>query len=234
VTAKSRRAGAALSRDRIVELAIEHADSGGLEQVSMRRLAAELSVTPMALYWHFANREALVDAMAEQVAGQVAHDDDPDAPWQQRLRAVLTAALTVVQTHPWLGPLVSQRIVTAPNYLRALEVLLDALRSAGYGRQAAASIVDIAVDAVAAMAFRLPAAPPEEPPQATSGQLEKRAELLELPVTDYPRIRDAALPLTSPKPPGTYGTLGIDILVKGIEAAAPTSTRWRGDSRSTR
>jgi hypothetical protein len=124
--------------------------------------------------------------------------------------------------------------VTAPNYLRALEVLLDALRSAGYGRQAAASIVDIAVDAVAAMAFRLPAAPPEEPPQATSGQLEKRAELLELPVTDYPRIRDAALPLTSPKPPGTYGTLGIDILVKGIEAAAPTSTRWRGDSRSTR
>ena len=74
-----------LSADRIVELAIRHADAGGLEHVSMRRLAGELSVTPMALYWHFANRDALLEAMAEQVAGEVAHDDDPDAPsWTPR------------------------------------------------------------------------------------------------------------------------------------------------------
>jgi TetR/AcrR family transcriptional regulator, tetracycline repressor protein len=223
MAAPSRRTGKALSADRIVELAIRHADAGGLEQVSMRRLAAELSVTPMALYWHFANRDALLDAMAEQVAGQVAYDDDPDAPWQQRLRAVLSAALTVVRAHPWLGPLVSRRIVTAPNYLRALEVLLDALRSAGYERQDAVSVVDIAVDAVAAMASRLPSAPSGEPAPASPGQLGKRDELFALAGDDYPRIRDAAIPLTSPKPPDTYGTLGIEILVRGIEAAAPAS-----------
>jgi hypothetical protein len=111
--------------------------------------------------------------------------------------------------------------VTAPNYLRALEVLLDALRSAGYERQDAVSVVDIAVDAVAAMASRLPSAPSGEPAPASPGQLGKRDELFALAGDDYPRIRDAAIPLTSPKSPDTYGTLGVEILVRGIEAAAP-------------
>ena len=222
---RSRSAGTPLSPGRIVELAIEHADAGGLEQVSMRKLAAELSVTPMALYWHFANRDALLDAMAERVAGEVAYDDDPDAPWQQRLRAVLTAAVTVVQAHPWLGPLVRHRIVTAPDFLQALEVLLDTTRTAGYGRQAAADVVDIAVDFVAALAAGLKDVPPNEDPAASADQLEMRRKLLDLPGSDYPRIRETAAALTSPRPPAAYVELGIDILVKGIEAAAPARRR---------
>jgi AcrR family transcriptional regulator len=222
---KSRRTGRALSPGRIVQLAMEHADAGGLEQVSMRKLAAELSVTPMALYWHFANRDALLDAMAEQVASEVAHDDDPDAPWQQRLRAVLTAALTVMRAHPWFGPLVRHRIVTAPDYLRALEVLLDTVRTAGYEQQAAASVLDIAVDTITALAAGLKDVPLETPPQASTGQLEMRRTLLDLPDTEYPRIREAAIPLSSPHTPAFYVELGIDILVKGIGAAAPAPGR---------
>jgi TetR/AcrR family transcriptional regulator, tetracycline repressor protein len=225
MTEKSSRPVTALSRERIVKLAIARADARGLEDVSMRKLAAELSVTPMALYWHFANRDALLDGMAEEVAGALAYHDDPGAPWQARLREVLTAALTVFRAHPWLGPLVSGRIVTRPNYLRALEVLLDAARTAGYKRQAAADVVDFAIDSVAAIAAGLKDGPTAKRPAPSRGQLEMRQQLLDLAGADYPRIREAAVPLTSAKAPGAYAKLGIEILVAGIESAAPTSNR---------
>jgi hypothetical protein len=122
--------------------------------------------------------------------------------------------------HSWLGPLARRRIV-APDYLRALEVLLDTIRAAGYGKQAAGCVVDIAVDAIRALAVGLKDVPPEKPLRETTGQLEMRRTLLALPEGEYPRIREAATPLTSHHRPTTYVELGIDILVKGIEAATP-------------
>jgi TetR/AcrR family transcriptional regulator, tetracycline repressor protein len=213
----------ALSPEAIVALAVEHADARGIEQVSMRKLAAELAVTPMALYWHFANRDALLDAMAEQVAGQLVYDDNPGAPWQERLRAVLAATFSVFQEHPWLGPLARRRIVPAPNFLGALEVLLDTVRTAGYGAKASVYVVDFAIDSLAAMAAEFAGAPTQgaKPGPASETQLEMRRQLLELGGTEYLRIREAAVPLTTSEAQAAYVKLGIDILVGGIESAAP-------------
>jgi TetR/AcrR family tetracycline transcriptional repressor len=224
---KSSRPGAGLSPQQIVELAIEHADERGLEDVSMRKLAAELSVTPMALYWHFANRDALVDAMAEHAADNVVYEDDPSAPWQERLRAVLTATLIAFRAHPWLGPLARHRIVTAPAFLGVLEVLLDTVRAAGYGPTAAVRVVEFAIDSLAALAAGVAGVPKAEQRLASEGQLEMRRRLLELARADYPRIREAAVPLTTPEAPTAHVKLGIDILVRGIEAAAPARRRRR-------
>jgi TetR/AcrR family transcriptional regulator, tetracycline repressor protein len=217
-----------------VALAIEHADARGIEQLSMRKLAAELAVTPMALYWHFANRDALLDAMAERVAGQLVYDDNAGAPWQERLRAVLSATLSVFRDHPWLGPLARHRIVPAPNYLRALEVLLDAVRTAGYGPKAAVYVVDFAIDSLAAMATEFADAPTQgsKAPPASETQLEMRRQLLDLTGTEYPRIREAAVPLTTSEAPAAYVKLGIDILVAGIESAAPKKRGRKGQHRA--
>ena len=224
---KSSRPAPALTRERIVRLAIKRADAGGLEQVSMRKLAAELSVTPMALYWHFSNRDALLDAMVEHVAGELVYEDDPDASWQERLRGVLTATVAAFQKHPWLGLLARHRIVPAPNFLRALEVLLDTVRTAGYGPKAAVYIVDFAVDSLAALAnaFAGESSRGAKPRPASQTQLEMRRQLLDLAGTKYPRIREAAVPLTKSETPDAYVKLGIDILVRGIESAAPTRRR---------
>jgi TetR/AcrR family tetracycline transcriptional repressor len=219
---KSSRPAPALTRERIVRLAIKRADSGGLAQVSMRKLAAELSVTPMALYWHYPNRDALLNAMAEHVAGELVYDDDPRAPWQERLGAVLTATLAVFHEHPWLGPLARHRIVPAPNFLRALEVLLGTVRMAGYAPQAAASVVDFVIDSLAAMAAQFPSATGRnaEPRAASDEQLRMRKQLADLAGSEYPRIREAAVPLTTSDAPDVQVKLGIDILVGGIESAA--------------
>jgi TetR/AcrR family tetracycline transcriptional repressor len=224
---KSSRPAPALTRERILRLAIKRADAGGLEQVSMRKLAAELSVTPMALYWHYPNRDALLDAMAEHVAGELVYDDDTGASWQERVGAVLTATLAVFHEHPWVGPLARHRIVPAPNFLRALEVLLDTVRVAGYGPQAAASVVDFVIDSLAAMAAQFPSATGRnaEPRAASDGQLRMRKHLADLAASEYPRIREAAAPLTTPERPEVYVKLGIDILVRGIELSAPKERR---------
>jgi AcrR family transcriptional regulator len=214
-----------LSPKTIVTRAIARADAYGIEQVSMRKLAAELSVTPMALYWHFANRDALLDAMAEHVAREVVHRDRPGAPWRERLRSVLTALLTTFRAHPWFGPLVRRRIVAAPNFLGALEILLETIQTAGYRRKAAVYVVDFAIDSLASIAAALAKVSPEEADNPSEGQLEMRERLLELPDELYPRIRNAAVPLTRTEVPAAYAKLGIEILVRGIEEAAPGNQR---------
>jgi TetR/AcrR family transcriptional regulator, tetracycline repressor protein len=206
-----------------VALAIERADVSGIEQLSMRKLAGELGVTPMALYWHFANRDALLDAMAEHVVGQLVYEDNPTAPWQARLRVVLTALCSLFQEHAWLGPLARHRIVPAPNFLRGLEVLLDSVRTAGYRPQASAYVVDFAIDSLAAIATEVAGERTHEAKRrpASEAQLEMRKRLRDLARTEYPRIREAAVPLTTPGAPDVYVRLGIEILIRGIEAAAP-------------
>ncbi|HCB57252.1 MAG TPA: hypothetical protein DEP82_04770, partial [Arthrobacter bacterium] len=52
----------ALSRQRVVHTAIQHADSAGLDALTMRQVAGMLQVAPMALYRHISNRDDLIDA----------------------------------------------------------------------------------------------------------------------------------------------------------------------------
>lgn len=93
----------ALSPDQVVELGIAAADRDGLPAVSMRRIARELSVTPMALYWHFDNKDQLLDAMAERVIAASDFPDLPEEHWEDRLRAVLESLIDLLRAHPWMG-----------------------------------------------------------------------------------------------------------------------------------
>ena len=193
----------------------------------MRKLAGELSVTPMALYWHFANRDALLDAMAEVVASEVAYEDRLGAGWQRRLRAVLTAILGVLRHHPWLGSVARHRIVPAPNFLAVLEVLLGVLQAAGYDPKTAARVVDLAIDTLAGMATEFPAAAIQQrkPRSPSEDQLRMRKALDELSGSEYPAIREATVALTTSESPDAYMKLGLDILVGGIESSAPRKGR---------
>ena len=67
---------APLSRHRVLQAAVELADVVGIEALSMRRLAQELGVVPMALYKHVANKDELLDGMVDVVLGGI----DPADP----------------------------------------------------------------------------------------------------------------------------------------------------------
>src|SRR4029450_13681498 len=74
-----------LSRQRVLGAAVALADAGGVEALSMRRLAQELGVVPMALYKHVANKDEMLDGMVDVVVGEI---DPPlaDAEWKTAIR----------------------------------------------------------------------------------------------------------------------------------------------------
>lgn len=73
-------------RTDVVEHALEVLDRHGLADLSMRRLAADLGVQPSALYWHFANKQALLAAVADEVLRRGARPDR-DGPWDRQVTA---------------------------------------------------------------------------------------------------------------------------------------------------
>jgi hypothetical protein len=89
------------------------------------------------------------------------------------------------------------------------------------------NVVDFAIDSLAAMAAEVPSASERKPkPRSPSeGQLMMRKQLAHLADSEYPRIREAAVPLTTSERPHVYVKLGIDILVRGIESSAPEKRR---------
>jgi len=88
----------ALSRERILDAALRLADAEGVEALSMRRLAQELDVWPMAVYRWFRDKDELVAALGEAAAARVAAPDD--GPWPERLAALLEAVHAELRDHP--------------------------------------------------------------------------------------------------------------------------------------
>src|SRR2546425_1130228 len=89
-----------LSRERVLRAAIAHADAGGLEELSMRKLAEVLGVAPMALYRHVANRDDLVDGMIDVVFSEI---DLPSsgADWRTAMRRRAISVRDVLSGHRW-------------------------------------------------------------------------------------------------------------------------------------
>src|SRR5271165_6898127 len=88
-----------LSKRTVTERALELADAEGLDALTIRKLAKDLGVTPMALYWHFRSKDDLLEGMAEQVWGEIDVHVDPSVPWWAQLQGGLESLLRVLRAH---------------------------------------------------------------------------------------------------------------------------------------
>ena len=124
---------AKLSRNRILRTAVSLADQGGLESLTMRRLARKLGVEAMSLYNHVANKRDLVDGMVDLVVGEIVLPESGD--WDAAIRECAISAHETFLRHPWACNLVMQssppRIEDNPR-LRYMDWLLGRLREAGF------------------------------------------------------------------------------------------------------
>lgn len=120
-----------LSRERVLAAATAVADRGGLAAVSMRSVGKELGVEAMSLYHHVAGKEALLDALADVVLGQV---DLPNAaePWRPAMAARAGSARDVLAAHPWAIGLVESRTAPGPSLLRHHDAVLANLLAGGF------------------------------------------------------------------------------------------------------
>jgi len=91
-----------LDPGRIVAAALELVRAHGLAALTMRRLAATLSVDPAALYWHFDNKDALLHAVSEAAASELALAEPEGASWQERCLALCQAIRERLREHPEL------------------------------------------------------------------------------------------------------------------------------------
>lgn len=97
-TASRHRRG--LTRDRILGAALALVDRHGLDELSMRRLAADLDVEAMALYRHIDSKDDLLAGLADVIWAEIATDAPSDPDWHRWLRALAEALRAAVHRHP--------------------------------------------------------------------------------------------------------------------------------------
>ncbi|MFI5474941.1 TetR/AcrR family transcriptional regulator [Streptomyces cacaoi] len=123
---KARRRGrgggqpSGLDRDRITEATVRLLDAEGLAKFSMRRLAAELNVTAMSVYWYVDTKDDLLELALDAAFGELTALPDPTdeaADWREQLRALATEYRGLLVRHPWLSPLAGHYLNIGPNSL---------------------------------------------------------------------------------------------------------------------
>ena len=120
-----------LSRDRVLRAALALADEGGVEALSMRRLGQALGVEAMSLYKHVADKEAILDGIADLVAGEM-EVPSPELPWREAVRRSAISAHEALRRHPWAGSVLESRLNPGPARLRYLDGMVGTLRGAGF------------------------------------------------------------------------------------------------------
>ena len=120
-----------LTRDRVLAAAVDLADRGGYEGLSMRKLGQELGVDAMALYRHIRGKDDLLDGLVEVIVGQI-EAPSPAGDWKATLRAQAMAARAVMLRHPWARQVLEERGTGGPATLAHIEFALTTLHDAGF------------------------------------------------------------------------------------------------------
>ncbi|WP_335974518.1 TetR/AcrR family transcriptional regulator [Streptomyces sp. CA2R106] len=216
-----------LNRDELIATALAVTDADGLDAVTIRRVAQQHDVTPMALYRHFPDKDGLLDAVAESLLASVELPEPDDRPWYEQLEDTLAAVLTALVPHPNAAVLLLTRITGSEPGLDLTEHVLAQLDAGGMNVQQSA---DSACHVLAALITLVVGEPGK-----TSGDAEDqeaavradRARLSSLSPRRYPHIVAAAEPLSACVSAESYYRRGVELIVTGLRgltgAARPSA-----------
>jgi AcrR family transcriptional regulator len=117
-------------RQEILAAALDIADEGGLEAVSMRAVAQRIGVTAMALYPHVSSKDDLLDGLVGRLLSELP-PPDPAAAWSERLGQIAAAARSLARRHAAAMPLIFSRPAVTEDAVRVVDVIYQALLDAG-------------------------------------------------------------------------------------------------------
>jgi TetR/AcrR family transcriptional regulator, tetracycline repressor protein len=221
--AASVRAGAPkLSKAAVVDRALALADGLGLEALTIRRLAQDLGVTPMALYWHFRSKEELLAGLGDRVWAEIDAVVDPAADWSQQLRGLLESLVQVLRTHPSASQLLlAGDKLHGDAALLVTETTLDVLQRAGFDAARASEIARSALWTGLTLVLSEPGYDPAvTPEERAEHQRKSLIELSMLPPDRFPCLVAAAGPMTACDDLEFHYRFGIDLFIGGVVAVA--------------
>jgi TetR/AcrR family tetracycline transcriptional repressor len=214
-----------LSKRAVTERALKLADADGLDALTIRKLAQDLGVTPMALYWHFRSKEDLLEGVAEQVWGEIDVHVDAEAPWWIQLQRGLESLVGVLRAHSAAAQLLLEHGKRNEPALRASETTLEILRDAGFDPQHASMIARSTLWTGITLVMSEPGYHPElSAEERAEEQRRSQIELAMLPAARYPRLVECAAPMTTCDDPELHYRFGIKLFIDGVKAAASTRT----------
>jgi AcrR family transcriptional regulator len=120
-----------LTRELVLQTALRIADQGGLESLSMRKLGQELGVEAMAIYYHFANKDELLDGIVDLVWAEIEVPIAGDE-WRRAMRRRAISVHDVLARHRWAIGLMESRRNPGPANLRHHDAVIGNLRAAGF------------------------------------------------------------------------------------------------------
>lgn len=121
---------AGLDRDRITETSVRLLDAEGLAKFSMRRLAAELDVTAMSLYWYVDTKDDLLELALDSVYREFTPPRE-DAHWHDRLRGLAIEYRALLVRHVWVSPLAGHFLNIGPHAMLMSYAIQDVIRATG-------------------------------------------------------------------------------------------------------
>ncbi|WP_245674275.1 TetR/AcrR family transcriptional regulator [Actinoplanes rectilineatus] len=228
--------GDRLSKAAVAEHAARLADDEGLEAVTIRRLAKDLGVTPMALYWHFKNKEELLLGVVDHLLGGVRSEAADGDPWQKRLRALVDTVVDVMRRHPALPDLMHAVDKTrTENFTRATNDCLALLSEAGFTLGEAFWVSQHLLTGVIGLVSGHPGPRPgTSPEEAAELRRQKRLMFECLPADRFPKMVEYAATFRDEPDVERYFTFNVDLLLAGVEATAAARARRQPDHPAAR
>ncbi|SRR6266545_4599160 len=179
---------APLSKQRVLRAAVALADTGGVEALSMRKLAQQLGVVPMALYKHVANKDELLDGMVDVVVGEI---DPPlsGTDWKTAIRRRVLSARSALLRHPWASRVIESRTTATPTVLQYMDSMIGIFRAGGFS-------IDLTHHAMHAMGSRLLGFSQELFDDTADIGPEMQADMLRDLADGYPSITELVMAIT--------------------------------------
>ncbi|ACU69974.1 transcriptional regulator, TetR family [Catenulispora acidiphila DSM 44928] len=218
-----------LSRDRVLRAAVDIADKGGIASLTMRRLGETVGAEAMSLYYHVANKEALLDGVADVMIAEIvdAVADIPAPPdaaaWKGVMRSRILTAREVLLRHPWAPGVLQSRTAASPAVLSYIDTTLGIMVAGGFTYDQAHH----AMHALGSRAFGFaqelfnPAGDPGEEPHP---------EVLAGIASQFPHLAAMIVDAVHNTPENTLGwcddqtefEFGLDLLLNGLDGMRPS------------
>ena len=207
-----------LSRERVLQGAVAVADAGGIASLTIRSLAAELGVKPMAVYHHVANKEEILDGIVDIVFSEI-ELPTIGGEWHNEMRRRAASAREAMRRHPWAIGLVETR--TSPGFatLKHHDAVIGTLRAGGFSVAMTAhafALIDAFVYGFALSEATLPFNGPDTVPEVAEQMMSHFSP------DDYPHLVEFSVEHVM-KPGYDYSEefeFGLSVILDGLAKSA--------------